>query len=80
MEALGGEVVTLKWHDAALIVFVLVTLAVSAMPKLGRYEVTSGGPGGSLLVKVDTWTGEAWIVHAFQAKNGAEGWKKIAQP
>lgn len=68
---------TFKWTEVVFIVFVVVTLAVSAMPKLDRYEVQTGGPGNSVLVKVDTWTGETWVVNAIQARLGNDGWLKV---
>lgn len=66
-----------KWTDIAFAVFVVVGLVFIAVPKFGRYEVRPCGINDTMLVKIDTWTGEAWVVHAVQARTGEGLWRKI---
>ena len=58
------------------VVGILVGIAVTATAAYflsSRYKLTSGGPGGVITMRIDTWTGKTWI-YRYTETNGQKTW------
>jgi len=63
-----------NWKSFLFGLVIGLVLSLGAFLAIGsRYRVTSGGPGGVMLVKLDTWTGRSWMA-GYYKKDGATTW------
>ncbi len=64
----------MNWRSFTLGVVIGTILSLTAINFIGnRYRITTSGPAGLMSVKLDSWTGQSWMMR-FYEQDGNKVW------